>query len=181
MNNATLNQLLLAPVMPDTESFYFPHNESIKQATALLEKSRTVVDDNIKNYLFDGEYRAESITPEYRNGSDCEAYSGIPNDAMFNVRIAIEAFIVFSSLDGEFIQDTVQLKSVDELKHTAPFPSHPHIIEVCINGEPITAETHSLNTATLDKLMQNVNDHFENCAHGGGYIPYLEMKNDIYY
>lgn len=188
MNEAILNQLLKAPVMPDTESFFFPHDdypvtdESKKQAIALLENSRTVVDDDIKNYLFDGEYRAESVEPKYRASSDFgKSYVGIPDESHFSIRVAIQAFIVFSSFENNYLQDIIQFKELEKLTHVAPFPTHPHIIEICINGEPITAQSQSVDATTLDQLMKNVEDFFGNCVHGGGYIPYLNMDTEIYY
>lgn len=181
ITNEVANALLVAPVFSDTEWLRFPHDvyppteESVAKVKEIYDQCRTRISDEQVNFLFKGSYTAESTPLEYRNHSDvAEAYKNIPPEDNFSFAVAIESYVEYLLLDDDYQATKVRFPEVESLTHKPPFPSHPLIEEVKINGQVITAETHQITPAVLDALMQTAKDCLDNCEHGGGYVPYIE-------
>lgn len=190
ITNEVANALLVAPVFPDSEWLFFPYEvyppteESVEKVKEIYDQSRERVGDNQVNFLFKGSYLAKSVPVEYRNDADMvEGYKNISPEDEFSFSVAIESYVEYLKDEDDYKTAVVRLPDVERLTHKPPFPSHPLIQEVVINGQPITAETHQIAPAVLDKLMQTVNECLENCEHGGGYVPYIsdELYEDNLY
>lgn len=181
ITNEVANALLVAPVFPDTEWLRFPHDvypptdESVAKVKEIYDQCRTRISDEQVNFLFNGSYTAESTPLEYRNQSDVsEAYKNISPEDNFSFAVAIESYVEYLPKEDDYQTTVVRFRDAERLTHTPPFPSHPLIEEVKINGEVITAETHQIAPAILDSLIQTVQDCLDNCEHGGGYVPYID-------
>ncbi len=116
----------------------------------------------------------KSIPAEYRNDADVvEAYKHIAPEDNFSFSVAIESYVEYLSKEDEYQAAAIRFPEVEHLTHQPPFPTHPLIEEVKINGQLITAETHKIAPAVLDAIIKVAKECLENCEHGGGYIPYI--------
>lgn len=179
--NEAINTLLIAPIFPDSENLYFPHNtfpptdESIEKVKAILASSRTRVDAEQVNFLFKGSYQVKSVPLEYRNDEDvADGYKNVSPNDNYSFEIAIESFVEYLSNENDFQSSKIRFAKIDEITHTPPFPSHPLIKNILVNGLPITAQTHEIELSVLENMMKSAQECFDNCEHGGGFIPYCD-------
>lgn len=183
IKNETACALLAAPIFPDSEHLFFPHNiypptdKSIEKVKEIIAISRNRVSDEQSNFIFKGSYLARSVPVEYRNDDDVkDAYKDIALTDNFNVSIAIESFVEYLVKENEYQSTDVRFREIANLTHKPPFPTHPLIEEVRINDQIITAETHQIGSAVLDKLIKAAQECLDNCEHGGGFVPYSETE-----
>lgn len=190
ITNEAANALLVAPVFPDSEWLFFPHEvyppseQSVEKVRELFDKCRNRIGEGHMSFLFKGSYITKSVPAEYRNDADMvEGYKHIDSEDNFSFSVAIESYVEYLSKEDDYRAAVIRFPEVKHLNHQPPFPTHPLIEEVKINGLLITAETHQIAPAVLDAIINVAKGCLENCEHGGGCIPYTsdEEYEDNFY